>query len=66
MNSLKDFWNCIMEDFSPGRRKPSLGLPGEQTTLHLGAQQVIMAQLVCNEERLQLHRRRLTLELRNR
>jgi hypothetical protein len=51
---------------SPGRRKPSLGLPGEQTTLHLGAQQVIMARLVCNEERLQLHRRRLTLELRNR
>jgi prophage tail gpP-like protein len=50
----------------PGRRKPSLGLPAEQSTLHLGAQQVIMGQLVCNEERLQLHRRRLTLELRNR
>jgi hypothetical protein len=30
---------------SPGRRKPSLGLPEEQSTLHLGAQQVIMGQL---------------------
>jgi hypothetical protein len=37
-------WNQKQKP-TPGRRKPSLGLPGEQTTLHLGAQQVIMGQL---------------------
>jgi hypothetical protein len=37
--------NRILLINCPGRRKPSLGLPEEQNTLHLGAQQVIMGQL---------------------
>jgi hypothetical protein len=39
--SILEMDRCNNSISSPGRRKPSLGLPAEQSTLHLGAQQVI-------------------------